>query len=177
SFQVMLYEYKDGLNKYFKSLGPRAPVKSVEELIEFNKKDPVELRYYNQKTLETAQSKGNLESQEYKTALTGMQKAMREEGIDRVMNENHLDAIIAPTGSPAWKIDLINGGSGQLGSSGPAAISGYPNITVPMGFVEELPVGISFFGKAWSEPVLIEIAYAYETGTQHRKAPQFLPTN
>ena len=177
SFQVLLFEFKDGLNKYFKSLGPEAPVKSLEELIAFNVKDPVELRHYNQKTLESAQSKGDLNSQEYKDALNGMLKGMREEGIDRVMNENRLDAIVAPTGGPAWKIDLTNGDSFHVGSSSPAAISGYPNITVPMGFVDELPVGISFFGRAWSEPILIEIAYAYETGTHYRKAPSFLPDN
>ena len=90
------------------------------------------------------------------------------------MDEHNLDAIIAPTGSPAWKTDWINGDSFQLGSSSPAAWAGYPNITVPMGFIEGLPVGISFFGRAWSEPVLLEIAYAYECGTRHRKAPEFL---
>jgi amidase len=103
-----------------------------------------------------------------------MQRAIREEGIDEIMNENKLDAIIAPTGSPAWKTDLVNGDNYLLGSSSPAAISGYPNITVPMGFIDELPVGISFFGRAWSEPVLIEIAYAFEQATMVRKAPKFL---
>ena len=90
------------------------------------------------------------------------------------MNEHELDAIMAPTGCPAWKTDLINGDSDQLGSSSPAAMAGYPNITVPMGFIGELPVGISFFGRAWSEPVLLEIAYAYEAATMHRKTPNFL---
>jgi amidase len=90
------------------------------------------------------------------------------------MNEHNLDAIIAQTGSPAWYTDLINGDSFQLGSSSPAAMAGYPNITVPMGFVGELPVGISFFGRAWSEPILIEIAYSFESGTKHRRAPGFL---
>jgi amidase len=99
----------------------------------------------------------------------------QSEGIDKVMDENDLDAIIAPTGSPAWKTDHLNGDSFQLGSSSPAAWAGYPNITVPMGFVEDLPVGISFFGRAWSEPQLLSIAYAYEQLTNHRKEPQFLP--
>mgnify|MGYP003625725579 FL=1 len=174
SFQVMLYEYKDGLNKYFRSLGPNAAIKSLEELIAFNRNDSIELKFYNQKYLEMAQEKGDLNDEAYQKALANMLKGSREEGIDKIMNLHHLDAIIAPTGSPAWKTDLINGDSFQLGSSSPAARAGYPNITVPMGFVDELPVGISFFGSAWSEPILLEIAYAYEQGTKHRKAPKFL---
>jgi len=101
-------------------------------------------------------------------------KGSREMGIDKVMDENKLDAIMAPTGSPAWKTDLTNGDSFQIGTSSPAAQAGYPDITVPMGFIDELPVGISFFGRAWSEPVLLEIAYGYEQGTKYRKAPLFL---
>jgi len=174
SFEIMLYEYKDGLNKYFQSLGPDAPIKSVEELIAFNQSDSIELKYFNQRYLDMAQEKGDLTSEEYQEALAKMIKGSREEGIDRVMNEHDLDAIIAPTGSPAWKTDLINGDSFQLGSSSPAAQAGYPNITVPMGYIDELPVGISFFGRAWSEPILLEIAYAYEIGTKHRKTPKFL---
>ncbi|MCH7613492.1 MAG: amidase [Candidatus Marinimicrobia bacterium] len=174
SFEIMLYEYKDGLNKYFQSLGSDAPVKSIEELIAFNQSDSIELNYFNQKYLEMAQEKGDLTSEEYVEALTKMIKGSREEGIDKVMNLHNLDAIIAPTGSPAWKTDLINGDSFQLGSSSPAARAGYPNITVPMGYVNELPVGISFFGRAWSEPLLLEIAYAYERGTKHRQSPKFL---
>ncbi len=174
SFEVMLYEFKDGLNKYFKSLGPDAPVKNIEELIAFNKKDSIELKYFNQAYLEMAQKKGDLNEKEYREALDFMLKGSREEGIDRVMKEYNLDAIIAPTGGPAWKTDHINGDSYLLGSSSPAAIAGYPNITVPMGYINELPVGISFFGRAWSEPVLLEIAYAFEQGTKKRKMPEFL---
>lgn len=174
SFEVMLYEYKDGLNKYFQSLGPGASIKSIEELIQFNRSDSIELKFFNQRYLEMAQEKGNLTDEAYQEALANMLKGSREEGIDRVMNLHNLDAIIAPTGSPAWKTDLINGDSFQLGSSSPAARAGYPNITVPMGYVDELPIGISFFGRAWSEPILLEIAYAYENGTIHRKAPKFL---
>ena len=174
SFQILLYEYKDGLNKYFTSLGPEAPVKSIEELIAFNKSDPLELKYFNQKYLEMAQEKGDLNSKEYLEALDKMMKGSRDQGIDKVMNEHNLDAIVAPTGSPAWKTDLINGDSFQFGTSSPAAMARYPNINVPMGFINELPVGISFFGRAWSEPVLLEIAYAYETATKHRRAPKFL---
>ncbi len=174
SLEVMIFEYKEGLNNYFKSLGPNAKIKNLEELIAFNKKDPIELEHYNQKYLELAQAKGDLKTKEYLEALSQMLKNSQENGIDKVMTDNQLDAIMAPSGSPAWKIDLINGGSGTGPSSSSfAAHAGYPNITVPMGYVEGLPVGISFFGKAWSEPVLIEIAYSYEQGTKHRKAPMF----
>ena len=171
SFEIMLYEYKDGLNKYFQSLGPKAPIKSVEELIAFNRADSVELKYFNQHYLEMAQEKGDLSSPEYQKALAQMFKGSRADGIDKVMNEHDLDAIVTPAGAPAWKTDLTNGDSFQVGSSSAAAQAGYPNITVPMGFIDDLPVGISFFGRAWSEPVLIEIAYAYETGTKFRRAP------
>ncbi len=177
SFEIMLYEYKDGLNKYFKSLGANAKIKSVEDLIKFNTEDPIEMKHYNQKYLEMAQEKGDLNTPAYIEALAKMKKGTQENGIDKVMNENKLDAIIAPTGGPAWKTDWTNGDSSELGSSSPAAQAGYPNITVPMGFIDELPVGISFFGRAWSEPVLIEIAYGYETATQYRKAPKFLISN
>jgi amidase len=177
AFQVMLFEYKDGLNKYFASLGPDAPIRSLEELIEFNKSDSISMQHYNQAYLIMAQEKEGLDSQEYKDALAAMHKGAREEGIDKVMSEHNLDAIIAPTGSPAWKTDWVNGDSFQLGSSSPAAHAGYPNITLPMGFVDNLPVGISIFGRAWSEPVLLEIAFAYEQGTKHRKTPQFLVTD
>jgi amidase len=175
SFQVLLWEFRDGLNRYFASLGENAPVKSVEELIAFNNNDSIELRYYDQELLLEAQQKGSVDSKEFLDIVTKMNRLVRDEGIDKVMKEYDLDAFMAPTGSPAWKTDLINGDAYGLSSSSPAAIAGYPNITVPMGFVEGLPVGISFFGKAWSEPVLLEIAYAYESGTRFRKPPQFIP--
>jgi amidase len=106
-----------------------------------------------------------------------MNKATREDGIDKVMKSYNLDAIIAPTGSPAWKTDMLLGDHFVGGSSSLAAISGYPAITVPMGFIDALPVGITFFGKAWSEPVLLGIAYSYEQGTKHRKAPKYRITD
>lgn len=174
SFEVMLFEYKDGLNKYFASLGPDAPIKNLDDLIAFNANDSVELRYFNQAYLEMANKKEGLESADYTTALKKMQQGMREEGIDRVMNEQNLDAIIAPTGAPAWKTDWTNGDFYMFGTSSPAAISGYPSITVPMGFIDELPVGMSFFGRAWSEPLLLQLAYAFEQGTKVRKAPEFI---
>jgi amidase len=177
SYQVLLYEFKDGLNRYFASLGADALVKNLSELIEFNKKDSVELRYFDQKIFEKADKKGNLKSAEYKNAIAKMLKATREDGIDKMMNVNKLDALMGPTGSPAWKTDLILGDHFVGGSSSLAAISGYPAITVPIGFIENLPVDVTFFGRAWSEPVLIEIAYAYEQGTKHRKAPKFIVTD
>jgi amidase len=177
SFTVMVYEFKDGLNRYLAGLGSDTPVKNISELIEFNKSDSIELRYFDQKTLEMANKKGDLESPDYKKALALMHKATREDGIDKVMNANKLDAIMAPTGSPAWKTDLILGDHFVGGSSSLAAISGYPAITVPMGFIDGLPVGITFFGRAWSEPLLIQIAYSYEQGTKHRKAPKYIASD
>lgn len=174
SFNVMLFEYKDGLTKYFNSLGPDASIKNLEDLIRFNQKDDIELSFYDQVYLEQALAKADLQSEEYLNALKTMYTATRDKGIDLVMNDADLDAIISPTGSPAWKTDLTNGDNFILGSSSPAAISGYPNVTVPMGFIDGLPVGISIYGRAWSESVLIQIAYAYEQKTMHRQAPKFL---
>jgi len=155
-------------------MGKDSPVKNLKDLIEFNKSDTVELKYFDQKLLEQAEKKGDLNSADYKKALATMTKATREDGIDKVMNGNKLDAIIAPTGSPAWKTDLLLGDHFVGGSSSLAAISGYPAITVPMGFINDLPVGVTFFGKAWTEPTLFEIAYSYEQGTKHRKTPKYL---
>ncbi|MCE5345801.1 MAG: amidase [Bacteroidales bacterium] len=174
SLNVLLYEFKDGLNKYLVRLGDNTPVKSLKELIEFNKLDTIELRYFDQEILEMAEKKGGLESSEYKNALAKTLKATRGNGIDRVMDKYQLDAIIAPTGSPAWKTDLLLGDHDSGGSSSLPAKAGYPAITVPMGFINDLPVGITFFGKAWSEPLLFEIAYSYEQGTRHRKKPKYI---
>lgn len=173
SFQVMLYEYKDGLNKYFNSLGENASIKDLDALIAFNEQDEIEMDFYNQAYLVMANEKGGLDSPEYLEAVKEMHRLTREEGIDKVMDDHDLDAIIAPTGSPAWLTDHTNGDAFILSSSSAAAISGYPNITVPMGYVDGLPVGMSIFGRAWSEPTLIEIAYAYEKGTKHRQVPSF----
>jgi amidase len=174
SLEVMLYEFKDGLNDYFTMQGKGTTVKSLHELIAFNKTDSVELRYFDQQLLEEADAKGDLSSPAYKSALAKILKGAREDGIDLLMNRYHLDVLMAPTGAPAWKTDLINGDFYLGGSSSWAAIAGYPSITVPMGFIGELPVDISFFGRAWSEPVLIEVAYAYEQGTKCRRPPRFL---
>lgn len=171
--EVLLYEFKDGLNRYFASLGEKAPIKNIEELIAFNLADSVELRYFDQHLLELAKAKGDLNSPEYKKALDTMLKAIRQNGIDKAMDENKLDLLILPTGSPAWKTDLILGDNYIGGNSSYAAMAGYPSITVPMGNIDGLPVGISFVGRAWSEPVLIEAAYSYEQGTRHRIKPTF----
>jgi len=176
SFQVLLYEFKDGLEKYFAGLGDKVAVKTLQDLIAFNKQDSIELRYFDQRLLEMAAEKGDLQSKEYQEALALMIKATRENGIDKVLKEHSLDALMAPTGAPAWKTDWIDGDHFIGGSSSLAAISGYPSITVPMGFVEELPVGVSFFSTAWAEPVLLEIAYGYEQSTKHRRAPKFIPS-
>lgn len=174
SFQVMLYEFKDGLNNYFSSLGKQAPVKSLHDLIAFNRADSVELRYFDQQLLEQADAKGPLSSAEYQQALEAMLKGSGKDGIDLLMDRYRLDAMFAPTGTPAWKTDLINGDLYLGSSSSWAAIAGYPAISVPMGLIDGLPVGISFFGRAWSEPVLIETAYAFEQGTKCRQKPRFL---
>lgn len=173
SYQVLLYEFKDGLNKYFEAHNNHLPIKNLKDLIEFNKSDSIEMRFFDQGILEQAEKKGDLNSAEYKKALAKMTKATRDDGIDKVMAGYNLDAIVAPTGSPAWKTDLILGDHFVGGSSSLAAISGYPAITVPMGFIDDLPVGVTFYAKAWYEPVLLEIAYSYEQHTKHRKSPKY----
>jgi amidase len=171
----MLHEYKAGLNAYFASLGPDAKIKNIEALIAFNKKDTVELKYYNQAYLEMALEKEGLDSKTYLDHLEALKKESQENGIDKVMAANQLDGFVAPTGSPAWSIDWLNGDNFHVSSSSPAAWAGYPNITVPMGNVHGLPVGISFFGTAWSEPTLIEMAYGFEQATKARIVPRFRP--
>ena len=172
-FEILLYEFKDGLNKYFASLGAKAPVKSMEELIRLQAADSTEMEWFDHTLFEMAQKKGAVGSDEYKKLLNDMLKGARDNGIDKIMNENKLDAIVAPTGSPAWKTDLVNGDNFGISSSSAAAIAGYPAISLPMGFVAGLPVNITFYGRAWSEPTLIGMAYAYEQGTKHRKQPTF----
>jgi amidase len=173
SFVVMQYEFKDGVNKYLASLGDAAPVKNLDEVIEKTFADSIEMKF-DHNLLKTSNERGDLNDPFYLNALDSMLLTSREEGIDKAMRENDLDAIVAITGGPAWKTDHVNGDKYEVYSSSPAAIAGYPSITVPMGFVGELPIGISFFGRAWSEPTLIEIAYAYEQKTMHRKSPKYI---
>jgi amidase len=172
---VLLYEFKAGVNSYLSTLPADYPIKSLNDIIGFNKKNELTaMPFFGQEILEMADAKGGLDENEYLESLELMKRMAGPEGIDKVMNENNLDAIIAPTGSPAWTIDLINGDHFIGGSSSPAAMSGYPAITVPAGFVHGLPVGISFFGKAFSEPTLIKIAYAFEQATTMRRKPEFI---
>jgi amidase len=176
-FEVLLYEFKADLNAYLAALGPEAPVHSLQEIIEFNERHrDREMPYFGQDTMIKAQAKGPLTSQPYMDAVEKNHKLARAEGIDAVMQKYRLDALVAPTGGPAWCTDLINGDHAAGGSSTPAAVAGYPNINVPAGFAWGLPVGISFFGAANSEPVLIRLAYAFEQATRHRKPPRFRAT-
>ena len=173
---VLSYEFKNDLNLYLGALGPKASMHSLADVIAFNDSHRErEMPYFGQDLMIKAQSRGPLSSQEYLDALEKDHKLSRTEGIDAVMGKYHLDALVAPTGGPAWCTDLIDGDHDPGGSSTPAAVAGYPNINVPAGYVFGLPVGISFFGAANSEALLIKLAYAFEQATRHRKRPQFLP--
>jgi amidase len=176
-FEVLLYEFKADLNAYLGSLGPSAPAKSLKELIDFNEKhSDREMPYFGQDIFLSAEQKGPLTTPAYRRALATCRRLARARGIDATLAEHRLDAIVAPTGSPAWVTDLLNGDRPVGGSSAPAAVAGYPSVTVPAGFVYGLPVGISFFGAAYSEPVLLRLAYAFEHVMQARKPPRFLAT-
>lgn len=171
SYQVLLYEFKADLNAYL-AAHPNAPVKSLSGIIAFNEAHrEKEMPWFGQEIFLAAEAKGDLDTPEYLEALAKAKKGWGAEGIDAVMADHRLDAIIAATNGPAWTIDPVNGDHFSGSSSSPAAISGYPNITVPMGFVHGLPVGLSFFGKAWSEPLLLKLAYAFEQASLHRKPP------
>ncbi len=175
--EVLLYEFKADLNAYLASLGPQAPVHSLEEVIAFNERNAArELAFFGQQTMIDAQKKGPLTEQKYLDALAKAKRLAGKEGIDDVMDEHRLDAIMAPTAGPAGRVDFLYGDRGEGGSSSPAAVAGYPNITVPAGFVYGLPLGISFFGRAWSEPVLLKLAFAFEQLTRVRKPPTFQPS-
>ena len=179
-FDVLQYEFKADLNRYLGWLGPASPVHSLTDIIAFNSAHrDQELRYFGQEILLAADRKGPLTSAAYKTALARSHRLARTLGIDAVMATYKLDALVAPTGGPARPIDLVNGDGSTPGAASPssvAAVAGYPHITVPAGDVDGLPVGISFFGRAWSEPTLIRLAYAYEQATKHRHTPTFAPT-
>src|SRR5579859_2880825 len=174
-FLGFMYELKADLNAYLAWLGANTPVKSLKEIIDFNERNTrKEMPYFAQENFYKAEEKGSLMTKEYVEAMEKNRRMSRTDGIDKTMDEHKLDAIVGPTGGPAWLTDIVNGDSFGGGSSEFAAVAGYPNVNVTAGYVHGLPVGISFFGRAWSEPVLIRIAYAFEQATKHRKAPKFL---
>ncbi len=174
---VLLYEFKAGVNRYLEALGPKAPVHSLKEVIAFNRRHwKVEMPYFGQELFIQAETKGPLSTPEYQAALRNDQSMAGTDGIDAAMGKYRLDALVAPSAGPAWTTDLVNGDHDTGGSSSPAAVAGYPHVTVPMGSVFGLPVGISFFGRAWSEPVLLKLAFAFEHATRLRRPPRFLRT-
>ena len=174
---VLLYEFKANLNAYLKSLGASTTIRSLKELIDFNESKPdFEMPYFGQDLFKKAEAKGPLTDPKYLQALRKNHLLTRTQGIDFVMKKHRLDALLAPTGGPPWPTDLINGDHFTGGYSSASAVAGYPHITVPAGYILGLPVGISFFGGAYSEPTLIKIAYAFEQATKVRRPPKFLPT-
>ncbi len=176
-YEVLLYDFKQDMNQFLRNNLPDEFPQTLNELIQFNNqnKDKI-MPYFGQEIFKMSKEKGPITDKEYKTALEKCQRLSREEGIDKVIRENQLDAIIAPSGGPAWVIDYINGDHSTGGSSSPSAVSGYPNITVPAGYVFGLPVGISFIGGLFQEPVLLKLAYAFEQATKVRDPPKFLKT-
>jgi amidase len=171
---VMLYEFKADLNAYLAAPGPGAPVHSLEEIIAFNERNKdKEMPFFGQELFIQAQEKGPLTDKAYLDALERCRRLSRQEGLDTLMDRHKLDAVVAPSGGPAGKTDPVYGDRSVGGSSSPAAVAGYPSITVPAGFVFGLPVGISFFGRAYSEPTLLKLAYAFEQATQVRRPPTF----
>jgi amidase len=172
--EVLLYELKAGLNKYLAEFAPGAPVKTLKELIAWNEKQRErEMPWFGQELFERAEAKGGLDSKEYLEALATCARYAKAEGIDAVLAEHRLDALVAPTGGPAWLTDFINGDHYGGSFSTPAAVAGYPHLTVPAGFVHGLPVGLSFVGPAFSEPLLIGLGHAFEQATKARQAPSF----
>jgi amidase len=175
--EVLLFELKADLNAYLAWLGAGAPVHSLKDVIAFNERNRhTEMPYFGQDRFMKAEAKGPLTSKEYLEALAKCRRLARTEGIDAVMDKHRLDALVAPSESPAWLIDLVVGDRSLASSTTAAAVAGYPSITVPAGFVFGLPVGISLFGRAWSEPTLIRLAYAFEQAGPARQAPRFLAT-
>ena len=172
---VLMYELKADLNAYLAWLGPSAPVRTLKDVIEFNDRNrQKEMPYFGQDLFVKAEAKGPLTEKAYLDALAKNHQLARIEGIDAIMDKHHLDALVAPTGGPAWLTDLVNGDHSAEGSSNASAVAGYPNVNVTAGSIYGLPVGISFFGRAWSEPTLIRLAYSFEQATRARQAPRFL---
>jgi amidase len=172
--EVLLYEFKADLNAYLAARGPSAAVHSLAEIIAFNERhaDRV-MPYFGQELMAMAEAKGSLTEEKYLQALATNHRLARDAGIDATLQKHGLDAIVAPSGGPAWLTDYVCGDHYGGGSSSPAAVAGYPSITVPAGYVFGLPVGISFIGAAWTEPALIQFAYAFEQATLARRPPEF----
>ncbi len=174
SFTLMLYEFKDGLNRYLARTNKNVKVRTLADVIQYNRDHSEKVMpFFQQEFLLLAEEKGDLKSPEYLEAVARSLSGARENGIDRIVDQYRLDAIVGPTTGPAWVTDLVFGDRRGGGCAAPAARAGYPHITVPMGTIHTLPVGISFFGKAWAEPVLLKLAYAYEQASLHRAAPAF----
>ncbi len=173
-FEVLLYEFRADLDAYLAGLGPNVAVHSLADVVAFNEanRDAV-MPHFGQEIMLLARERGPLTDEKYLRALAECRRLARDEGIDATLAKHGLDAIVAPSGGPAWLTDPVNGDHYGGGSSTPAAVAGYPSITVPMGYVWGLPVGISFVGPAWSEPALIKYAYAFEQATQVRRPPEF----
>jgi amidase len=174
---IFMYELKADLNAYLAGLGSGAPVHTLKEIIDFNERNRAkEMPYFGQDLFIKSEAKGPLTGKEYLDAVAKNRQLARVEGIEALMDKHRLDAIVAPTGGPAWLTDLVNGDHVAGGSSNAAAVAGCPNINVTAGNLSGLPVGVSFFGRAWSEPTLIRLAYSFEQATKARQAPRFLPT-
>jgi len=175
--EVLLYEFKADLNAYLAAWAPGAPVRTLADLIAFNERHrDREMPFFGQDLFERAQAKGPLTDEAYREALATCRRLSREEGLDGLFARDRLDAIVGPTGSPAWPTDLVNGDHFLGAASTPAAVSGYPTVTVPAGYAFGLPIGLTFVGRAWSEGRLLGLAYAFEQATRHRQPPRFLRT-
>jgi amidase len=177
--EVLHYEFKADLDKYLKALPNGTRVRSMEDVIEFNEENGDKVMpYFGQEHMITAQEKGSLRDKKYREALARNLLYARTKGIDATMRKHKLDAIVVPSGGPAWTIDLVNGDSSNwdMESTSPAAVAGYPHITVPAGYMFGLPIGLSFFARAWQEATLIKFAFAFEQATQLRRMPRFLPS-
>jgi amidase len=172
--RVLLYEFKADLPKYLAAFAPNAAVQTLADAIAFNRAQRErEMGWFGQELFEKAEALGGLDSKEYLDSLAECRKGARDDGIDRVLKANRLDALIAPTGGPAWLIDPVNGDHAGMSFSSPAAVAGYPHLTVPAGFVRRLPIGLSFVGPAWSEARLLGFGHAFEKATAHRRAPSY----
>jgi amidase len=177
ALDVLLYEFKAGLNTYLAERRPDSPPRTLADIIAFNDEHAAEVMpYFGQELMVMAQAKGPLTDEGYLQSLATIRRLADEEGIRTALRAGSLDALVAPSGGPAWLTDYVNGDHHVGGSSTPAAVAGYPSITVPAGYVWGLPVGISFFADAFSEPVLLRLAHAFEQHTRVRRPPNFRPT-